>query len=127
MNESQKARSSVLTVRAAFPLALICAGLATHALASPNNDVNALLAKMTLDEKIGQIVQVDMAALKDRGDVKKYFIGSVLSGGGSDPADNRPETWLKTVTQIKDQALQTRLKIPLIYGIDAVHGNNNIL
>ena len=95
--------------------------------ASPTSDANALLAKMTLDEKIGQMVQVDMAALKDRGDVQRYFLGSVLSGGGSDPADNRPETWLQAVTEFRAEALKTRLKIPLLYGIDAVHGNNNIL
>lgn len=95
--------------------------------ASPVSEANALLAKMTLDEKIGQMVQVDMAALKDKSDVQKYFIGSVLSGGGSDPADNRPETWLKAVTEFRAIALQTRLKIPLIYGVDAVHGHNNIL
>ena len=95
--------------------------------ASPATDADALLAKMTLDEKIGQMVQVDMLALKDKSDVKKYFIGSVLSGGGSDPADNRPETWLQAVTEFRALALQTRLKIPLLYGVDAVHGHNNIL
>ncbi|HXS68340.1 MAG TPA: glycoside hydrolase family 3 N-terminal domain-containing protein [Candidatus Polarisedimenticolia bacterium] len=95
--------------------------------ASPASDADSLLAKMTLDEKIGQMVQVDMAALKDRGDVQKYFLGSVLSGGGSDPADNRPETWLQAVTEIRAEALKTRLKIPLLYGIDAVHGHNNVL
>jgi beta-glucosidase len=101
--------------------------LSTVLRASPASEANALLAKMTLDEKIGQMVQVDMAALKDKSDVKKYFIGSVLSGGGSDPADNRPETWLHAVTEFRALALQTRLKIPLLYGIDAVHGHNNIL
>ncbi|MBW8864206.1 MAG: hypothetical protein JF609_04635, partial [Verrucomicrobia bacterium] len=95
--------------------------------ASPASDADALLTKMTLDEKIGQMVQVDSGALKDKADVKKYFLGSVLSGGGSDPADNRPETWLAYVNSFQEQALQTRLKIPLLYGIDAVHGNNNIL
>ncbi len=95
--------------------------------ASPASEADALLAKMTLDEKIGQMVQVDLMALKDKADVQKYFIGSVLSGGGSDPADNRPETWLQTVNEIRALALQTRLKIPLLYGIDAVHGHNNIL
>jgi beta-glucosidase len=95
--------------------------------ASPASDADALLAKMTLDEKIGQMVQVDSGALKDKADVQKYFLGSVLSGGASDPADNRPETWLKFVSDFQAQALQTRLKIPLLYGIDAVHGHNNIL
>ncbi len=94
---------------------------------SQDTRVDVLLQKMTLDEKIGQMVQADMNALKDKGDVKKYFLGSVLSGGGSDPADNLPGTWLKTVNEFQAQALQTRLKIPLLYGIDAVHGNNNIL
>lgn len=96
-------------------------------IASPESDADALLAKMSLDEKIGQMMQVDMLALKDKADVKNYYLGSVLSGGGSDPADNLPQTWLKAVMEFREQALQTRLKIPLIYGVDAVHGHNNIL
>src|SRR5882724_3479248 len=108
-------------------LLLLCGGLVTQSFASAENKADALLAKMTLDEKIGQMTQVDSAALKDKSDVQKYFLGSVLSGGGSDPADNRPETWLQTVNEIRALALQTRLKIPLLYGIDAVHGHNNIL
>jgi beta-glucosidase len=89
--------------------------------------VEALLAQMTLDEKIGQMVQVDSAALKDKADVKKYFLGSVLSGGNSDPENgNSPQSWLNFVTEFQNQALQTRLKIPILYGIDAVHGHNNV-
>lgn len=97
--------------------------------AGPSADarVESLLAQMTLDEKIGQMAQVDSGALKNKSDVQKYFIGSVLSGGDSDPANNRPETWRKLVDECQAQALQTRLKIPLLYGIDAVHGHNNIL
>ena len=101
--------------------------ISTNSLASPASDADALIAKMTLDEKIGQMVQVDSAALKDKTDVKKYFLGSVLSGGGSDPADNLPATWLKLANDFQAQALQTRLKIPLLYGVDAVHGHNNVL
>lgn len=99
------------------------------ALVSPFQEkrVEALLARMTLDEKIGQMVQVDSDALKDGSDVQKYFLGSVLSGGSSDPKDgNSPQSWLKYVESFQQYALQTRLKIPLIYGIDAVHGHNNI-
>lgn len=89
--------------------------------------VDALLAQMSLDEKIGQMTQVDSSALKDRADVQKYFLGSVLSGGDSDPAaGNTPQDWLKCVDSFKARALQTRLKIPLLYGIDAVHGHNNV-
>ena len=92
-----------------------------------DQQVNALLARMTLDEKIGQMVQVDSSALKDKTDVQKYFLGSVLSGGDSDPpAGNTAQDWLNFVTEFQNQALQTRLKIPLLYGIDAVHGHNNV-
>ncbi len=98
----------------------------TYLHASASSDADALLAQMTLDEKIGQMVQVDSAALKDKADVRKYFLGSVLSGGGSDPADNSPATWKKLTDEFQAQALQTRLKIPLLYGVDAVHGHNNI-
>ena len=86
-----------------------------------------LLGRMTLAEKIGQMTQADMDALKGHpDDVEKYFLGSVLSGGNSDPANNLPRTWLHAVEQFKSFALKTRLKIPLLYGIDAVHGNNNV-
>jgi beta-glucosidase len=106
-----------------------CAADSVFAQDLTKNDakVAALLAQMTLEEKIGQMAQADMNALKDKTDVQKYFLGSVLSGGNSNPADNRPETWLKAVNEFQAQALQTRLKIPLIYGVDAVHGHNNIL
>jgi beta-glucosidase len=89
--------------------------------------VDALMSQMTLDEKIGQMVQVDSSALINKNDLATYFIGSVLSGGNSDPTDgNSPQSWLKLATNVESYALQTRLKIPLIYGIDAVHGHNNI-
>src|ERR1035441_1196229 len=95
--------------------------------ANIQNRVDALLAQMTPDEKIGQMVQVDSGALKDPADVQKYFLGSVLSGGSSDPAaGNSAQSWLDLVAGFEKQALQTRLKTPLIYGIDAVHGHNNI-
>jgi beta-glucosidase len=92
-----------------------------------DKQVDALLAQMTLDEKIGQMVQVDSGALKDKSDVQKYFLGSVLSGGNADPpAGNTTQDWLEFVSEFQKPALLTRLKIPLIYGIDAVHGHNNI-
>lgn len=93
-----------------------------------DDPVEQLLAQMSLDEKIGQMVQVDSKAIAGReSDIQKYFLGSVLSGGSSDPAGgNRPQAWRDMVESFKAQAQQTRLKIPLIYGIDAVHGNNNI-
>jgi beta-glucosidase len=121
-------RRAIATVAFAGMLNLFLAVTASGQISSGyDRQVDALLARMSLDEKIGQMVQVDSGALQDKSDVAKYFLGSVLSGGSSDPADgNSPQAWLDLVTGFKDQALQTRLKIPLLYGIDAVHGHNNI-
>lgn len=88
--------------------------------------VEALLAQMTLEEKIAQMVQPEQAGVTAQ-DVKTYGFGSVLSGGGSAPASgNMPKDWQSRVNALKNAALETRLGIPLLYGIDAVHGNNNV-
>lgn len=100
--------------------------LPPHLSATPADEAEALLAKMTLAEKIGQMTQVDSNGLKDKSDIQKYFLGSVLSGGGSDPSDNSPQGWLKLSTECQSWAGKTRLKIPLLYGVDAVHGHNNV-
>jgi beta-glucosidase len=89
--------------------------------------VDSLMSLMTLDEKIGQMTQVDLYALSDTNDITKYFIGSVLSGGDSDPSSNSAEEWADNYDHIQSYALKTKLKIPIIYGIDAVHGHNNVL
>ena len=92
-------------------------------------DVDKVLAKMTLDEKIGQMMQPDQAFLKDPADVEKYFLGSLLSGGGSGPKDKSKynlQGWTELVEGYQKHALATRLAIPLIYGVDAVHGHHNI-
>ncbi|MDD5132369.1 MAG: glycoside hydrolase family 3 protein [bacterium] len=89
--------------------------------------VEALLAKMTLDEKIGQMTHPDSASLKGREeDIKTYFIGAILSGGNSDTSDNSPVSWADQYNLYQTYATQTRLAIPIIYGIDAVHGHNNV-
>ncbi|SCX03644.1 beta-glucosidase [Lachnospiraceae bacterium YSD2013] len=88
--------------------------------------VEALLSVMTLEEKAYQCVQGEQVNVSVE-DVKNTGIGSVLSGGGSAPSyGNHPEHWQKRVNELKAAALETRLGIPLLYGIDAVHGNNNI-
>jgi beta-glucosidase len=88
--------------------------------------VEALLGMMTLDEKVGQMTQVDMNALQDKDDVRKLALGSMLSGGNSAPADNTAKGWAKAYNEYQSLALKTRLRIPLLYGIDAVHGNNHL-
>lgn len=88
--------------------------------------VEALLAQMTLEEKIGQMLQPEQAYIT-ADEVTEYGIGSVLSGGGSAPSTgNTAIDWAYRVNELKEAALETRLGIPLLYGIDAVHGNNNV-
>jgi beta-glucosidase len=88
----------------------------------------ALLAQMTLAEKVGQMTQADHEFIEDPADVARYFLGSVLSGGSSDPdSGNRPQDWEGMYVGYQRQALRTRLRIPLLYGVDAVHGHNNVL
>ena len=85
-----------------------------------------LLKAMTLDEKIGQMTQADLKAIHDKADIARYALGSVLSGGDSDPDDITAKGWAKIHDELQTWALKSRLKIPLIYGIDAVHGHNNV-
>jgi beta-glucosidase len=88
--------------------------------------VEALLSVMTLEEKAYQCVQGEQSNV-NRADVTKYGIGSVLSGGGNAPSTgNYADNWRERVNELKAAALESRLGIPLLYGIDAVHGNNNI-
>lgn len=89
-------------------------------------DVEELLSRMTLDEKIGQMTQADRGALTSEQDIKNYFLGSLLSGGGSAPSDNSPSGWADMYDRYQSYALQSRMRIPIIYGIDAVHGHNNV-
>ncbi|XP_016439679.1 uncharacterized protein LOC107765532 [Nicotiana tabacum] len=88
--------------------------------------IRDLMKRMSLEEKIGQMTQIERkVATADV--MKQYFIGSVLSGGGSVPAPKASaEDWIKMVNELQKGALSTRLGIPMIYGIDAVHGHNNV-
>ena len=92
-----------------------------------DGEVKKLVLSMSLEEKIGQMTQVDYRYLADKADIGKYFLGSILSGGGSTPPTNQPSSWVDLYNSFQGEALKTRLKIPLIYGIDAVHGHNNVL
>ncbi|KAJ8439719.1 hypothetical protein Cgig2_009543 [Carnegiea gigantea] len=88
--------------------------------------VKDLLSRMTLEEKIGQMTQIDRVdASFDV--VNKYYIGSVLSGGDSPPFHGATaHDWIKVINEFQKGALSTRLGIPMIYGIDAVHGHGNV-
>lgn len=86
-----------------------------------------LLGRMTLAEKVGQMAQAERADVAaDPTQVADLYLGSVLSGGGSVPADNTPAGWADMVDALQEQALSTRLGIPLLYGVDSVHGHANL-
>ncbi|MFD8491749.1 exo 1,3/1,4-beta-D-glucan glucohydrolase [Amycolatopsis sp. NPDC059657] len=87
-----------------------------------------ILSGMTLAEKIGQMTQPEIAAITPD-EVKQYAIGSVLNGGGSWPGKDKHATqasWLAAADAYWQASVSTRTKIPVIWGIDAVHGNNNV-
>tara|TARA_B100001964_G_scaffold25741_1_gene25702 strand:- start:280 stop:2214 length:1935 start_codon:yes stop_codon:yes gene_type:complete len=86
-----------------------------------------LLSYMTLEEKIGQMTQVDRQFLESDNDINAYYLGSLLSGGGSTPPKNYPRSWAEMYDGYQKIALSTRLSIPIMYGIDAVHGHNNVI
>ncbi|CAN8254951.1 unnamed protein product [Cochlearia groenlandica] len=88
--------------------------------------VKDLLSRMTLTEKIGQMTQIERI-VTTHAVITDCFIGSVLNGGGSWPfEDALSSDWADMIDGYQNAALATRLGIPIIYGIDAVHGNNNV-
>jgi beta-glucosidase len=115
---------------------LVLASLIFEFIAMPPNPVHAAgcistadcLSKMTLDEKIGQMTQVAHNYLASPSDITEYNIGALLSGGGGGPVGVRgtASQWADMYDNYQSYALKTRLGIPLIYGVDAVHGHNNV-
>lgn len=111
---------------------------------TPEQRADALLADMTLAEKVGQMTQINAAALQgdpstpwDRGELNPAVMepvfadsltGSILSGGGASPAVNSPRAWAEMTNEIQRFAIERQPHgIPIIYGVDAVHGHNNVL
>ncbi|MEP4149420.1 MAG: glycoside hydrolase family 3 protein [Halioglobus sp.] len=90
--------------------------------------VEALLDQMTLAQKIGQMVQTERMAIEPE-QVKAFHIGSILSGGGSCPGDNQVNDWVDmndAYWMASMEADGDHLAIPIIYGVDAIHGHNNV-
>lgn len=89
--------------------------------------VEQLLSTMSIREKAGQMVQAERGSIS-AGEAEHYGIGSILSGGGSHPTsfNNSTDDWYNMYKKYQEAALDSSSGIPLIYGIDAVHGNNNL-
>ncbi len=88
--------------------------------------IESLLSQMTLAEKIGQMALVEKNSVHDSNDIAHYGLGGMLSGGGAKPENNTPQGWLAMVRGYEDASRRSRLGIPVLYGIDAIHGNSNV-
>jgi beta-glucosidase len=104
--------------------------------------VQDLLGRMTLEEKVGQLTQINVQRLMgedewDRGPLNPEWmrriladqhVGSLLSGGGAAPVPNTPGAWARMTNELQRYAIEnSRLRIPILYGTDAVHGHNNVI
>ncbi|XP_028115134.1 lysosomal beta glucosidase-like isoform X2 [Camellia sinensis] len=97
---------------------------------NPNSPIESrikdLLSRMTLSEKIGQITQIDRR-VATRSAIRDLSVGSILSAGGGGPYEKATSSdWIDMIDRFQNAALESRLGIPLLYGTDAVHGNNNV-
>jgi len=94
--------------------------------------ITELMAGMTVEEKVGQLVQGDIASITPD-DVRRYRLGSILAGGNSDPGgryDAKPAEWLALADAFYEASMDTAQggkAIPVLFGIDAVHGQSNIV
>jgi len=88
--------------------------------------VRDLMSRMSLDDKLGQMIQPERLGITDVADLATYRVGSLLSGGSSQPTPNDTVTWADMYDNFQRAALQSPLHIPLIYGVDAVHGHNGL-
>ncbi|MBO2438169.1 glycoside hydrolase family 3 C-terminal domain-containing protein [Actinomadura nitritigenes] len=88
--------------------------------------VDDLLSRMSLDDKLGQMTQPERRYVTPE-EVGRYRIGSVMSAGGSAPSPNTAKSWADMVDAYQRGALSAPLRIPMMYGVDAVHGDNNVV
>lgn len=90
--------------------------------------ISALLASMTLAQKVGQVIQADISAIKPA-DLERYPLGSILAGGNSGPYGNEranAATWHRLAKEFRDASRKAGAGIPILFGVDAVHGHSNL-
>ena len=100
-------------------------GITSVDLSASRERARELLARMTLAEKAGQITLAEKGSVNPA-DVARLGIGAVLSGGGGNPAPNDAEHWASMVGDYLEAGERSRLGIPILYGVDAVHGHSNV-
>ena len=129
-------RTRILPILAAAVVACGAGAASAAAQAPPYKDpslpvsqrVADLLSRMTLEEKVGQMTQTERyQVFDDETPITTKSLGSILSGGGSVPTPNTAKAWADMVDRFQQAALDTRLSIPLLYGVDSVHGHGNLL
>jgi beta-glucosidase len=132
LTQSMPAAPSVLDVESgakAHPN-LWPAAASPRAITSPETEaaIDVLLRDMSLEEKVGQLVQADIGSIKPA-DLARYPLGSVLAGGNSGPyGDERASAakWQELVNEFRAASLRTGAKVPIMFGVDAVHGHSNL-
>lgn len=96
--------------------------------------IDGVIAKMTLEEKVGQMIQADISTIRPA-DLRTYPIGAILAGGDSPPLNGEDRSgaaaWLETARAFRSVSIEKRpgrrVAIPVLFGIDAVHGHNNVV
>jgi beta-glucosidase len=88
--------------------------------------VNDLLSYMTLEEKVGQMALVEKNSVQTLSDISRFGLGALLSGFGGKPEDNSIVGWRQMVGDFMAESKQSRLRIPILYGVDAIHGHSNV-
>jgi beta-glucosidase len=90
--------------------------------------IDGLIARMTVEQKVGQLVQADISAIKP-GDLERYPIGSILAGGNSGPYGNERASaakWAQLVSEFRAASAKAGAGVPILFGVDAVHGHSNL-
>jgi len=100
------------------------------AISSPDTEarIARILARMTLEQKVGQMIQADISAITPA-DLARYPLGSILAGGNSGPfGDERADAakWTRLVAEFRDASRKSGVGVPILFGVDAVHGHSNL-
>ncbi len=96
--------------------------------AATETKIDALIAAMTLEQKVGQLIQADIGSIAPA-DLARYPLGSILAGGNSGPyGDERADAakWVRLVGEFRTASRRSGAGIPILFGVDAVHGHNNL-